>query len=90
MTAFVATAWALFVVVGVDGLLRIAGRDIPEYPASGQVVLYAGIPFGFLAIIAGSVVLSRKARWFYDLYPFAVGLCAFALFPVLMVWGGGV
>jgi hypothetical protein len=48
------------------------------------------VPVLALLVLMGAVALSRKARWFYDLYPFTVGLVAFLIFPVLMFWGGGV
>lgn len=89
-TAFMAAVWCYLLVAGVDGLIGIKAQHVPGFPASGQMILYAGIPAFFLLLLAGAIVLSREARWFYDAYPFAVGASAFALFPVLMVWGGGV
>ncbi|AYJ84949.1 hypothetical protein D3Y57_02505 (plasmid) [Sphingomonas paeninsulae] len=88
-TTLIASAWGFLLFAGVDGLFGIKAQNVPGYPVSGQIVLYAGIPALFLLLLIGSVVLSRRARWFYDFYPFATGVFAFALFPVLMVWGGG-
>ena len=90
MAALIVAAWGYLLIAGVGGLFSIKAQHVPGYPASGQVMLYAGLPTLFLLLLAGAVVLSRNARWFHDAYPFAIGLFAFALFPVLMVWGGGV
>ncbi|MCD2322993.1 hypothetical protein LQ953_03055 [Sphingomonas sp. IC-56] len=90
MAAPIAAAWSYLLIAGVDGLIGIQSQHVEGYPASGQVVLYAGVPTLFLLLLASAVVFSRKVRWFHDAYPFAIGLLAFALFPVLMVWGGGV
>lgn len=88
--AVVAAGWAFLLWAGIDGLLAIKSRDIPDYPATGQIILYAAIPALALAFLALSAILARKARWFHDLYPFAVGAAVFAFLPVLFVWGGGV
>jgi hypothetical protein len=88
--ALMAAAWGYLFVAGVGGLFGIMARHVPGYPVFGQLILYAGLPVLFLLLLAGVVVLSRKARWFYDAYPFVVGLFAFALVPVLMFWSGGV
>ena len=71
-------------------MLRVKSRHIPDYPANGQIILYAAIPALALVLLALSVVLSRRVRWFYDLYPFAVGMVAFSVVPLMFVWGGGV
>lgn len=88
--ALVAAGRAFLLWSGIDGLLAIQSRQIPDYPATGQIVLYAAIPSSALAFLALSAFSSRKVRWFYDLYPFAVGVAAFGFFPVLLVWSGGV
>ncbi|PHK19529.1 hypothetical protein VF10_21540 [Nostoc linckia z13] len=82
-TALVAGAWAYLLFVGVDALINMKARQIAGYPVFGQIILYAAIPALFLFLVIVAVVLSGRARWFYDFYPFAV-------VPVLMVWGGGV
>jgi hypothetical protein len=88
--ALVAAGWSFLLWSGIDGLLAIQSRHIPDYPATGQIILYAAVPISALALLALSAFLSRKVRCFYDLYPFAVGVIFFGLFPVLFVWGGGV
>ena len=89
-TSLIAAAWGYLLIAGIDGLVGIQGQHVLGYPAWGQVIVYAGIPSLALCLLAGAVVLSRKARWFYDAYPFAVGFFGFAILPVLMAWGGGV
>ncbi|MBD8641012.1 hypothetical protein [Sphingomonas sp. CFBP 13733] len=89
-TALVISLWGYLLYAGIGGLCDIKAQHVPGYPASGQMILYAGVPVLALLLLMGAVVLSRKARWFYDLYPFTVGLVAFLIFPVLMFWGGGV
>jgi hypothetical protein len=89
-TALVISLWGYLLYAGIGGLFGIKAQQIPGYPASGQVILYAGMPALALLLLIGAVVLSRKARWFYDLYPFAIGFVAFLVFPVVMFWGGGV
>lgn len=89
-TALIAAAWGYLLISGIDGLLGIKAQHVTGYPVQGQIILYAGLPTIFLLLLAGAVVLSRKARWFYDVYPIAVGLVGSLLLPVLMVWGGGV
>ena len=90
LTAMIGAAWGFLLFAGADGLLGIKAQHVPDYPVPGQIVLYAGLPTLFLLLLVGSVILSRRARWFYDFYPVVTGLFGFALFPVLMVWGGGV
>ncbi len=90
LAAIVVTAWGYLLIEGIGGLLDINARHVPGYPAYGQLILYAGIPTLFLLLLALVVVLSRKVSWFYDAYPFAIGLVGFCSFPVLMVWSGGV
>ncbi|UVO49994.1 hypothetical protein M0208_05465 [Sphingomonas sp. SUN019] len=89
-TAVVVSAWGYLLIAGIGGLLSIKAQHVPGYPASGQVIQYAGLPALFLLLLIGAVILSRKARWFYDLYPFAIGFVGFLLFPFVMFWGGGV
>lgn len=89
-TALIAATWGYLFVAGIEGLIGMKAQQVPGYPASGQLILYAGLPALFLLLLAGVIVLSRKARWFYDAYPFAIGLFALALLPVLMVRTGGV
>jgi hypothetical protein len=89
-TILIAAAWGYLLFAGVGGLFGIRAQHVPGYPVSEQIVLYAGLPALSLMLIIGSFVLSRRARWFYDFYPFTTGIFAFALFPLLMVWGGGV
>ncbi|MDH7976052.1 hypothetical protein QH494_28065 [Sphingomonas sp. AR_OL41] len=86
----VASGWAYLLWSGLDGLLAIRSRHIPGYPATGQLVLYAAIPALALALLAAGFTLSRTARWFYDIYPLVVVASAFAFFPVILAWGGGV
>lgn len=86
----VAVAWVYLLMSGIDGLLGIRSRHVLGYPAIGQIVLYAVIPAAFVVLLAGSAFLSRKAGWFYDLYPVVTVLTAFLLLPILFVWGGGV
>ncbi|WP_404338838.1 hypothetical protein AB2M62_07035 [Sphingomonas sp. MMS12-HWE2-04] len=83
-------AWAYLLWSGMDGLLAIEARHVSGYPAWGQLVLYAGLPAMALTLLIVSSIVARRTRWFYDLYPFVVGLLGFALFPTLLVWGGGV
>ena len=90
LTTLIAIAWGFLLYAGIGGLVGIKAQQVPGYPAYGQIILYAGLPALFLLLLAGAVVLSRKARWFYHIYPLASGLIAFALLPVLLVWGGGV
>jgi hypothetical protein len=78
----VATGWAYLLWSGLDGLLAIRSRHIPGYPAA--------IPALALALLAAGFTLSRTARWFYDIYPLVVVASAFAFFPVILAWGGGV
>jgi len=89
-TIIVAAAWVYLLMSGIDGLLGIRNRHVFGYPENGQIVLYAAIPAAFVVLLAGSAVLSRKARWFYNLYPVVTVLAAFLLLPILFVWGGGV
>lgn len=88
--AMVATIWGLLLVSGIQGVLGIVSQHVAGYPATGQYLLYVGFPVLFLALSALWALLSRTKRWFYDLYPFAVVLTAFAVLPVILVWGGGV
>ncbi|AYJ86061.1 hypothetical protein D3Y57_08910 [Sphingomonas paeninsulae] len=81
-TTLIALLWSLLLVSGVEGLIGIRSRHIPGYPATAQIILYAGVPVLFLLFLVGAAILSRKARWFYDLYPFATGLVALFTFPV--------
>ena len=89
-TALVVYAWGFLLMTGISGLLAIKSRHVPDYPAAGQVILYAGVPTVFLILLIVIIVLSRRARWFCDVYPFAVGLLTVLTFPVLIFWGGGV
>ena len=89
-TAIVVSAWSYLFIAGIGGLLIIKAQLVPGYPAIGQVIQYAGLPALFLLLLTGAVVLSRKSRWFYDLYPFAIGFAGCLLFPFVMFWGGGV
>jgi len=89
-TLVVAASWAYLLTSGVDGLLGIRSRHVPGYPANGQIILYAAIPAAFVVLLAGSAILSRKARWFYDFYPIVTALMGFLLLPILFVWAGGV
>lgn len=88
--AVVAVGWSFLLWYGINGLLVIQSRNIPGYPAAGQIVLYAAIPTSVLVFLTLSAFLSRKVRWFRDLYPFVVGVAFLGFFPVLFVWGGGV
>jgi hypothetical protein len=88
--ALVATLWAFLLFGGIDGLLAIRSRHIVGYPATGQIIGYAVLPALALGFLALSAFLSRKARWFYSIYPFAVGIAAFSIFPLLFIWSGGV
>lgn len=87
---FVAAIWGLLLVSGIQGILTIMSRNVPDYPATGQYVLYVGFPATFLALSGLSAVLSRKVHWFYNLYPFAVLMIAFMVLPTACVWSGGV
>jgi len=46
--------------------------------------------FGFGSSGVVGDPLAEGALGLYDLYPFAVGITAFAFFPMLFVWGGGI
>jgi hypothetical protein len=89
-TALVAAAWGYLLLAGIDLLLGVRAQHVPGYPAPGQLFLLAGLPALFLLLLAGAIILSRKARWFYYVYPFVTGLIGFLILPVLMFWGGGV
>lgn len=86
----VATLWGYFLLSGIDGLIGIHKRAAPDYPATGQIILYAVIPAAFVIALAAAAFASRRWRWFYDLYPTVVMFCLFAVLPVMMVGGGGV
>jgi hypothetical protein len=89
-TALIAAAWGYLLVSGIDGLLGVRAQHVPGYPARGQIIFYAGLPALFLSLLAGAVLLSRRVRWFHDVYPFATGIVGLSLFPVLIFWAGGV
>lgn len=89
-TIIIAVIWTLLLLSGVEGVLAIEAQHLPGYPATGQWVLYVVVPAFFLAITALAALLSRKASWFYELYPFSALFTAFAIVPVLLFWGRGV
>ena len=89
-TIIIAIIWTFLLLSGVEGVLAIEARHVPGYPATGQWVLYVLVPAFFLAITALAALLSRKASWFYEFYPFSALFTAFAIVPVLLFWGGGV
>ena len=88
--ALVSSAWALLLVSGSEAIASIQEQHAVGYPAPGQWLLYVGLPAVFVCCGMLAAFLARRIRWFYDLYPFAVGLIGFCLLPVLMLWGGGI
>ena len=88
--ALVSSVWGLLLLTGLGAIASVREQHVPGYPAAGQLLIYLGLPAAFLSLGVLSAFLSRKAGWYHDLYPFAVGLCGLCVFPVLLVSGGGV
>src|SRR6476469_6634403 len=65
--ALVSSLWAALLFFGLDGITSIQQQHAPGYPATGQWVLYVGFPATFLSLGLFFALLSRRARWFYDL-----------------------
>jgi hypothetical protein len=85
----VSSAWAFLLILGLEGIASIQEQHAPGYPALGQCLLYVSLPGAFVCCGMLAAVLARRTGWFYDLYPFAVGLVGVCLFPVLLLWSGG-
>jgi hypothetical protein len=88
--AFVAIVWSALLLMGGQGIAGIKAQYVPGYPAIGQWILYVAIPIFFVGLTIAAAIIARRAKWFYDFYPFTIVLTGFPLFPVVMVWGGGV
>lgn len=88
--ALVAIAWLGFLFLGIDGVRGIAAQNVPNYPNSGQIIYYIGVPIAVLiALFAVGMVANRIWR-----SPILSGLSStsalFFLFPYLLGYGGGV
>jgi hypothetical protein len=76
--------------MGTVGLISIRDQHVLRYPATGQIMLYMGIPIIALLCLVCARVASRKDHWSWSTYPVTTFLAGFAILPTLMVWGGGV
>ena len=88
--ALTALIWLALLVLGFTGIRGIAAQGVPGYPATSQVILYVAMPAVFLIATAVAALASSKLRWFDGGYPFAAAACLLPVFPVLLLWSGGV
>ena len=82
-------AWGYFSLRGFDAMADIAAQGVPGYPNSGQRQLYLHIPLAMtgvaLLLLAGSF-----RRGLAGATGCLAALLLIALFPYLLVYGGGV
>lgn len=88
VAAVCALLWGIFGYIGFELVSRVAQRGVAGYPNAGQWALYVVFPAVMMLIGIGLVVFSRRAPT--ALYVGIVIVELAAVFPLLLVYGGGV